>query len=354
MHHITKYRSMYDLDSHTPTQATWEEIVRELSNHVRTGKKDSAPGFGPYLLRTPIAPCTRHKGPPRDHPHRCDDSVEHMSLCVFDVDIGTTTDIDECQRLLNEAGITHLFYSSFSFGSPGKEERPPFRLVIPLTTPVKPDAWQSFRLGVLRRFKVPADPSACSGLSHFYFLPSCPLDADPVVDYVPGKHLDPSTIPHTVALVPRDFAINLAADYEEPEEPTGPVNLEPIRRQLATKATRLQRFGNVREKQKGLWLRRCLDGEALDEHGNRNNAAMTVSGMLAWSLAGTPFSVLMSLIMPSVRKMQAEGSSVQDAEVARMIRGAMKDKAVQDEKDEAIQQAMREARERKLERYSTV
>lgn len=320
---LTLWPTLYDKDSHTTCLETWDEVCRRFGAHIRLQRKDQSSGFGPYILSPPPRPCNRHQdGVTRQTPHRCDSCVPGLTLAVFDADTGTLEQIRACAQRLEADALAHLWYTTFSH----TEYKPSYRLVIPLATPVLPDAWASFRTEMIRLYGIPCDPKKCGGKSHFYYLPSCPEGAEPRTYVAPGRFLEPEKIVVNRARPVVRFA-NLDDFTWEPPASTGPVDTAAIRKTLAQKISRLNRKG---ERGKAAALRACVDGEPLAEKGSRNETTFKVAGMLAWLLPGEPLSTFLWLMGPSVGAMQRAGSSVTLEATERMLLTAMRNKAEAD------------------------
>ncbi len=352
---FTKYAGIFDIDSQTPSTATWPEIVAdfERQRQDRQGRKEDAPGFGPYILKPTPEPCARHKDRIlRPAPHRCDDCVAAVTLAVFDVDVGTEDEVVACESKLAEEGLARIWYSTFSYRP--EQDRPSLRLVLPLAAPVSPQEWPSVRRSIAARFAVPCDLRRCGGLSHFYYAPSCPAGIAPIFDAHDGRPLDPSTLPFVPDVSVRRAAIPQLPDWMPPDEPTGPVDLGPLRKVLADRATSLKRKVNTPAQKKGELLTRLLAGEQLAEHGSRNDVTNQVAGMLAFALPGQPLSVLMGLLRPSLEAMIAAGSRLTEAEVERMLLTGMRSKAEFDARDRQINETINREHARLLASIPTV
>lgn len=338
---FTKYASIFDIDSLTQAVSTWPEIVAgfERQRQDRHARKEDAPGFGPYVLRPTPEPCARHKDRIlRPVPHRCDDCVASVTLAVFDVDVGTDDEVVACEAALGEEGLARVWYSTFSYRP--EQERPSLRLVLPLASPVAPSEWPGARRSIAARFKIPCDLRRCGGLSHFYYAPSCRAGIEPIFDAHDGWPLNPSTLPFAPDVTPRQAPIPQLPDWQPPEEPTGPVDLGPLRKVLADRATSLKRKVNTPAQRKGELLTKLLAGEPLAEHGSRNDVTNQVAGMLAFALPGQPLSVLMGLIRPSLEAMIGAGSRLTESEVERMLLTGMRSKAEFDARDRQIKETV--------------
>lgn len=335
---FTLYRSLFDLDSCSHVTWSWDQFVSEFSTHLRVQSKEQAPGFGPYTLKTPASTCLKHRDArtrapvPRPGPHRCDDSVDFMTLAVFDVDVGTEAQISNTSELLTKAGIAHLWYTSYSY-TPIKD-RPPFRLVIPLSSPVQPAVWSSVRSGIAQRFQIPCVLTQCSGLSHFYYLPSCPPSEVPITDAVAGNFLDPSEFPQVQERARSPLPTMEGWEPPPDPEPGTPISVGPLLEILESRKRGFMMMRDVRMNDKGRLLDRVLKGVSLASHGARNNSMNLACGIVAWALPGTPRAVLATILRPSLNAMQAEGSKLTEDDVDRMLLTAMRDKAAWDEREE--------------------
>lgn len=337
---FTEYSSLYDIDRAVDRSMSREEFVDYFSTHLRLEKKFDGPGFGPYTLKSLDEPCYAHKDRMgRTFPHRCDSCVESISFVCFDVDKGTLTDIAECDALLDKEGLARIWYTSYSY-TPEKEI-PPFRLIIFLTAPIQPEYWSQARKSIAARFKVPCDIKQCSGLSHFYFLPACPVDAEPYFDYRPGAALDIATVPMVKDMTAPRPRVSLD-NWEPPEEPLEGtrIDLDDLKNKLRSRQKKMASSTDENNKEKGLILKKILAGEALAEHGNRNNSMSLACGIVAWALPGQPLSVLMLILRPSLQVMQAAGSSLTEDEVERMTLSAMRAKAEYDERQKQINERL--------------
>ncbi len=319
----TNYASLYDLDTHEQRAQTWPELCAAFAIYQRVHRKDLAAGFGPYALGPPHLACYHHRdGVRRDGPHRCDRCVTAITLAVFDVDLG---DRAACEALLEAAGVARLWYSSYSYDP---VQRPhAFRLVLPLEQPCPPENWPELRAFLITRFAIPADGDKCSGLSHFYFVPSCPGWIEPVVEARDGKPLDWTLFGlRPVRRVPTAY---VPAQFDPPAEPTKPVELGALRAALAHKAATLKR--NPALAHKSELIANCLAGKPLAAHGSRNQSTLVLAGIVAFALPGQALSTLWRLLEASVEAMIADGSTLNRTEVERMLLSSMADKHAHDE-----------------------
>lgn len=313
---LTVWPSLFDIDRYQTVQTSWEEVSGRLTTHLRTPDKARVGGFGPYALVPPPVPCPHHKGGTRATPHRCDGCVEALDLAVFDVDAGTLEEVEACDRKLS--GLARCWYSSHSYHP--DQTRPSLRLVLPLERPVPAGQWASFRRTLLHRYSIPARADQCSGLSHFYYLPSCPQGVEPVAVVESGRWLevpDAPPLPH-----PGRYALDWTPPLVQ-----GPVDLAPYHEELKRRARQRK------DKDKALLLKRVLEGEPLAEHGARNTTTSRLAGTLAFVFPEAPVEVLVHLLRPSVQAMMAAGSSLTWAEVERMCESGLRKRAEADARD---------------------
>jgi hypothetical protein len=340
--HLTLWPSLYDIDSCSTWVGSWPELAEELSTHEVTPDKMNASGFGPYRLKPPSVTCFRHSAGARKGPHRCDSCVAEMTLLVFDVDQGTADQISNAQDNLDAAGLSQIWYSSYSFrGEIAPGDLLPMRLLVPLSRPLTPLEFGPVRSLVLDEFAIPADRSACSGLSHFYFLPSRAPISPSYTRIFYGQPLNVERLLEQVPVTPAVPAGVEMDGWEPPPEPTGPVDMKPLYERLERRYRSLAASARPGGKDKAELLRRCLDGRALAEHGARNTSALVVSGILAYALPGVPPGILKAIMKPSIDRMIADGSrSVTWPGVEKMIHESMRNKAEVDRKDANIREVL--------------
>lgn len=312
---ITRFPRLYDINAHAVETLDWVSFVQGLI-HAPTNDKTAAPLFGPYALTGRRRPCTHSTSAP----HKCDACVEALTLAVFDVDLGDKEAITFTQKLLQRDGVTHVFYSSYSF-SP---THPAFRLVIPLSEPVVAGAWTLFRRAVIDRYSIPCNPAQCSAPSHTYFLPSCPppdrRQAEPVVDVSTGSPLDISRFPllcvsqedeERAAYVPESDDFFSAAP-------------QPITRAVAVNRLRARMYvlrakDNPYDKMKADVIHRLVLRKPLAEHGARHTATVIATGILAYMFPDAAELFFREMLEPSIEAMRAQGSKMTWAKARRML-----------------------------------
>lgn len=319
---ITYWPSLHDTQSPKPVSMSWEEVVAAFSTHAISTHKHLVGGFSPAIFGLHPGGCINRQVSRRGI-HRCDASVESITVAVFDADEGDAEDIQTTRELLSKANIAQHWYTSFSW--PEKES---WRLMIPLANPEPAVAWKGLREHLIREFKIPAALDKCSGKSHFYYNPTRHPSRESRVFTAPGNFY--------VSLVPipkqgRPVAARkMLMDWSPP--PERDVDPQVIKEILKSKI-KGSRFSTKNQR-----ILAVLEGKPLAEQGSRNVAMNQVCGIVGW-LGNYPLSVLFQVVEPSLRAMQAKGSKLTDYDVERMLLTAMRNyaeaKAFQEELDQA-------------------
>ena len=342
----TRYASLYDIDTHESVTESWADFVRGMSTHLRIPAKDRAPGFGPYALRPPDVACYKHKdGLARTGPHRCDACVPAITLAVFDVDHGTADAVRGCEAALEAAGVARHWYSSYSHML---NRGPAYRLVMPVSEPIAPALWPEVRAGIMARYRIPADAKACSGKSHFYYVPSAPLAAQyptltPEAWTRPGNPLAVRSFLRPGYVPPRKRPAVADDEYEFPSEPATPhppEYVQSLKDRLLAAAARKARNTNPGERKKAEELQRLVRGEPLAGHGDRDNATLRTTGVMAHVLHGESLGTLLALIEPSIEAMIADGSSVTLDAAERGLLTGMRSAHFREEQNRKIMRAL--------------
>lgn len=311
----TEYSGLTATQPASIQRSTWDVFTKSLI-HQRLPDKRSAPGFGPYECVPSLRPCQHAptKGAP---PHRCDACVAALTMAVFDADAGDERDVWRCSDALRADGVAHVLYSSFSY-SPTKAA---FRLVVPLSTPVPSGAWGPFRSAVISRYQIPCVESQCCAPSHFYYRPSCPPDAEPVIVVEPGAPLDVSQFP--LVVVDEPLAAAVVGDFEWPTDTKTDPDEEEANRSIL-KRIRSLRQGSIYDRRKAVWLGRLLDGKALDEPGLMHDASLRTTGVLAWLFPYASRAFFERLLTPSIEAMAEVGAKNAHVNVFGMLESALR------------------------------
>lgn len=327
---ITLFPSIFHYEG-VAKKATWADLVEAFGTHLRTLNKTEAPGFGPYILHDRV--CDRPKHPKA--PHRCDVCVDAVSLAVFDVDCGTYEDVEVCDRKLSP--YAHLWYSSHSYKP--HDPKPALRLVVPLTAPVPAANWTSWRANFIQAFRVPADLKKCSGLSHFYYAPSCRPSADPVAVCHEGAFFDPNIVPSVPHRRPGPALIE-----RKPIDPSIPnaERLQRIRGRLTQAVSGLRQSNKFDADERRRILKDLLDGRPLAEHGSRNQTTTRVVFDLVRRFEDLTLGECLAVVRPSLEAMQRAGSRLTEETVTRMYETARFKLEAQREHDARIEAMLRE------------
>jgi len=332
LYRYTLWPSLYATASPTPVEETWRDVCRRFDRSMKVyDKKDHAPGFGPYSLL-----------PGRTQ--RRDESVDRVTLAVFDVDTGTEEQVEAAYEKFKDT--ERLLYTTYSH-SPTKAS---FRLVLPLRSPLTIPEWQLVRAGMIKTYGIPADLKKCSGGSHFYYMPSMSKAHDRAgfLDAVwDTEPFDPRPLLPVTGL-DRRYTFTVTVDesaLDLPDEPDSetPVDLEPLRERLRARMASLAHRSDPASKEKSRALGALLRGEVLAEDGHRRDTTSRVAGMLAWALPDVPVSVLLHLIRPSLLAMKNEGSSLTVEEVRASLIRSMRKKRAADAQDQAFLDALKNA-----------
>lgn len=315
---ITLWPSIYDIRTYETFTGSWEDFVASL-HHCQVAAKDKAPGFGPYVLKDTDTPCPKHPG--ISAPHRCDAAVKHLTMAVFDVDEGTEDQIHATEEALVADNIATLWYSTYSYAP----DHPAYRLVIPLKAPLAPAHWPAVRRHLLSKYAIPANPNKCGGVSHFYYLPSHPPDAA-AYTYLGADWGDPLDLSAFVAGLASTSPVSpTPTEVKIPEDPDTPVDMRLYRESLERRLRSLRQSKDPRDQRRARWLANALEGRSLAEHGERNDAMVSVTGTIVccpYLSEAPPPSVVWHLVRPSWEAMVAAGSSLTQEEVDGMIQRA--------------------------------
>ncbi len=300
-YHLTHWPTLTFTSSGEGRDYLWCDLVRLLTTHIEVPSKNQAAGFTPARLIP--------------HGPRRDSSVLEMTMFVFDADQGTHQDVADAGSRLGRANVSHIIYSSYSCS----QDRAAYRIVVPLAEPLRNlRAYPALRADFIERYQIPAAEHQCKGLSHFYYLPSRPVNGPRPVAY--AYQAQPLALP--------DFAAKADRTPRPPRPFTPPpeadvIELGPIRTALESRYRSLARRKDSQAKDKATWLKRVLNGEALAPHGQRDVVTKRVCGMVTWAAPGHPLSAYRALLFPSVEAMRAQGSKLTWEKVERMLLDSM-------------------------------
>ncbi len=306
---LTDYAGLYLTEPLSATDYTWGALVQRLTQFVEATDKYRVAGFGAHVLKP--------------NSTRGVEAVIAVTAAVFDVDAGTVEDVGECERRLRAAGLSAHFYSSHSH----TPEKPALRLVLPLSRDLTPAEYPGIRAHLITTYAIPCKPQQSSDTSRFWFYPSHPPGRTPVTETLDGAPVDVDAISATAVprAAPRPYLA--PADFVPPPEPTEAVDLTPLRERIAKRADSLQHSKDPLCKERGRTLRALLKGEPLAEDGARNETILRVCGSLAFLLPGTPLSVFLTLLRPSLLAMRASDSWRAEPDIERMLLTAMAKRA---------------------------
>lgn len=186
--YIATFKNQMDNTPHCEA-LPWEQLCRILGSHRTRERKDGGPTWSP--VRYPEG-AIRGNG-----------NVIDVHLAVLDIDGGAT--IEDFKPRLD--GYAYVLHTSFSH----KEDHPKFRVILPLTTPVKAAEWHATWLRINAKFGGFNDPS-CKDPARIYFLPAHPPGAsEHKVEVGEGQWLDVEALPplssEAPALLPAAAAI---------------------------------------------------------------------------------------------------------------------------------------------------
>lgn len=103
------------------------------------------------------------------------ENIESVSMIVLDIDCGMS--LDEVKEIMK--GTESVVHTTFSH----TPEHPKLHVYIPLPKPITPLHAKAILKQMQKRFEGQLD-SACFDVSHMYYLPRCPKDAENLFQYV--------------------------------------------------------------------------------------------------------------------------------------------------------------------------
>jgi putative DNA primase/helicase len=165
---------------------TWGELVQQLSRPHRIGEL----ALDEYLAATREARAAEKDGGGwmpsqiREGGRRNKEDVEKVTALVLDLDKG----ISRAEIEHNLLGYEYLFHSSHSHTA----EKPRWRVVLPLATPIEPERQPALFDHFNGLFGGQLDEACGHDCARFFYLPSCPKDAASLYVHVyhAGRLLD--------------------------------------------------------------------------------------------------------------------------------------------------------------------
>lgn len=324
---LTEYPGLYRPTDFSTAVYSWPELTKRLTHFVETEDKFSVPGFGGHVLR----------GPKRAREH-----VLRVTFLGFDVDAAQSfADIRASMDLFKAELVALHAYSSHSH----TPEKPALRFIVPISRPLDPEEYASVRKHVIEKFRIPCKVEQSTDVSRFWFYPSRRPGAPTFVETLVGTPLNIADIP--ITRDPPDFRRGLGSKpWSPPPEPQRPINLEPLRRKIRERAERQA----ARNNPIGEITLRIIDGRQAAESG-RNEATFRACGSMIYAADNdTPVSAFMAIVMPSLRAMQAAGSSLTERKVERFFLTAMEKRACNTRTLDALDEFRREILARKAAR----
>lgn len=328
--YVTRYVSLFDTTPQRVEELTWSQLTRVLSDSLPSADKNAVPGFGAHVLTGP---------------RRSAAFAKTVTFFVFDVDAGTPETNAATLSRLRSAGLAAHLYSSHSH----VPEKPALRLIIPPTRHVADHEYRALRLHLIERFSIQCKPEQSSDTSRFWFLPSHKPGATPYAETLDGECFDVDLVDTSLLASrgTRRIPTTPLKDWTPPVAPAS-VDLKPYRDRLAKLSTRLRAKPLPSDNQRGTYLRRMLNGEALSDPGARNDVTTAVCGAVAFALPGASLAELMLLIRPSLNRMVNDGSKLTEDKVERMFLSAMRKKAEADHEENEINAFLAENKARLL------
>ena len=308
---IALYRNTLDRDTKL-ADWTWDRFAEALLDHTETD----------------CQPCPGHSCPAKNTtafiPGWVDGSrlaanVRELYVLVFDFD---NLPVSQVRGVVAKfEGLEALLYTSHSWGSTAA-----FRILLPLSKPVRGDEWAEFWQGAVNHFDVPAD-RACKDPSRLYFQPTHAKGAKFASTRSPGRWLNPDDI-QRVAPPPRSLTVTPVVEAPE-------VDLSALGKALRK---------NVKSAKKPL-AEAVLAGlpvgfapgspERAQGLPGRDEGLNLAASMLVWNTPrGTPVEALLELMRKSLSAMdcEPEGLAHWEDELTDMLERAIARRTLEDAK----------------------
>lgn len=292
--------------------------LRAVLTFVRRTPCDPCPGkkcphkFGAAWSPVEIAPCPsvcRNHGKPKYRDcgggqfHRLNDNVCAIHAAVFDIDHVTTATIEGIAARIDAAGLAAILHSTHSHRPPSDGA---LRLVMPISRPILPHEWPTFRAAVEDRLQLPADKQT-KDLARLFFLPSASESSETIAVAAEGAALDVDAILATVpAPAPGPRAVPYGAIAQPAEDDGEPISFDALKHRLRTLKTKYS-HGNADDRERAEILDRILKGEPLAEEGSRDATLNRACSMLVTALHyETPPEAILEILRPSVNLIPGE------------------------------------------------
>lgn len=216
---------------------------------------------------------------------RANTNVRGLTAAVFDLD-----HVQDFEGVL--ARIAEYAYAIHTTHSHSIDDRC-YRLVFPLSRPVKREEWATVRATIVEALELPADPQV-KDASRLYFLPTSRGGAERFARVHEGEVIDVEDV--------------LAAAGAAPARPVAkevvPVDLAALRARLSDVRRSKSSSADPRQKEQAQIIGRILDGEPLAQLGERDGTILRAMGLLAyWLPAETPWEAVLEILRPSLATM---------------------------------------------------
>lgn len=294
-------------DAHArPLTLPWAEWIKYLTDHdVRTAK--NGPGFLPATYR---------------NEHRSNEDAIELTAFVIDVDAKKTSKEDAVAVLEATEGFERVVYSTHSH----TPEKPCFRVVMPLLTPVPAAAWPDFWAYNFARFtNGKTDP--VKDEARFFFLPAAKPNAAKFAQHHAGKLLDPLELDgHThdsgYVSTPGANAHHAGGTQTTDILPEDFPKIAKVAIPVLKWKCMSHETDAVREQ-----FAKVFEGKSFADEGDRDNTLSRLCGVVAGNALGNSPTQLASLFEDSLKAMaNVEGApTVSDAveKIARKQRSML-------------------------------
>lgn len=167
----------------------FDQLSNLLFNHHHVRSDKVGPSIWPVRLKPRDQWVLSEKGPgDKGEPsYRTSENVDSISMIVMDMDK------PGCLDLVNE-NFPQYKKVIYSTHSRSKETPNKYRLVLPVTRPIKPDEWSGGIFDMMR--SMTDGDSSCRNLSRLYYLPAHSPNAgiDPLLEKTEGATISPEEI----------------------------------------------------------------------------------------------------------------------------------------------------------------